>query len=138
MLKYIKFKKVLITILTVYSFGFSQTSWANCPEDVQVITKGQAAPCDGILLSPTASKKVDEDQQDLKYYKSLSEKLQVRQDYSNKENEILDQRLKLYIDQSQTLASELSRQKNYSELQKYGYLLLGVIITGAVSKNINR
>jgi hypothetical protein len=119
------------TILWVLILSFSQTGWAKCPEDVQVINKGQVANCDGLLFSPEASKKVDETQQDAEYYKSLSAKLQIRHDYMLKEQEILDKRLKLYVDQSNTLAKEVIDKDNSDKWQKLGYFALGVLATGA-------
>lgn len=117
-------------LLMVLVLLATQTSYAGCPDDVQVINKGQVANCDGLLFSPEASKKVDETQQDAEYYKSLSAKLQVRHDYMLKEQEILDRRLKLYVDQSQTLATELVHKENQDKWQKVVYFGLGVLATG--------
>lgn len=124
-----KFKLLLIILI------FSQSVFADdkCLEPVYVLDKGQAAPCSGVLLSPEASKKADEALQDAKYYKGLSEDLFKRRDLTNKEINILDQRLKLYIDLSQSQARQLS----YSEWEKFGYLALGVIITGVAYKNLS-
>jgi hypothetical protein len=111
---------------------FNQVAWADdkCPESVQVIEKGEVANCSGVLLSPDASKKADEAIADSKYYKSLSEKLQLRVDYSIKESDILDKRLKLYVDQSQTLSEQLTKREHQNEWQKYLYFGLGVLATG--------
>jgi hypothetical protein len=118
------------TILLVLILSFSQTTLAVCPDPIQVLSRGQVANCDGLLFSPEASKKVDETQQDAEYYKSLSEKLQVRHDYMVKESEILDKRLKLYVDQSNTLALELTHKETEDKWQKIGYFALGVFATG--------
>ena len=127
-----KFEIGLKTILLVLLLVPSQTTWAadKCPEDVQVIDKGQVANCSGVLLSPDASKKADESIEDAKYYKGLSDKLQLRISYSIKETDILETRLKLYMDQSQTLAEALVKEEHQSDWQKFGYILLGVIVTG--------
>jgi hypothetical protein len=118
-------KLLMVLILLV-----AQPSYAKCPDDVQVINKGQVANCDGLLFSPEASKKVDETQQDAEYYKSLSSKLQIRYDLVIKEQEILDRRLKLYVDQSNTLAKEVIDKDNMDKWQKLGYFTLGVLATG--------
>lgn len=127
----ILFRNLLKTILILELLTPIQSGAATqCPDDIQVLNKGQVANCDGLLFSPEASKKVDENQEDLKHYKTLSEKLQVRQDYMNKENEILDKRLKLYVDQSNGLAERLISQENRSGWEKAFYFGLGVIVTG--------
>lgn len=119
-----------ISILILFVFNFNQSVWAKCPEDVQVLEKGQVANCDGLLFSPEASKKADEAIQDVKYYKSLTDKLGSRIEYSNKETDILEKRLKLYIDQSNILADQMVKKENEDKWQKVIYFGLGVIATG--------
>lgn len=115
-------KSILVFILL-----FNQTAFADdCGDDVQVVTKGQVVKCDGVLLSPDASKKANEAIDDAKYYKGLSDKLYQRQSYTDKEIDTLDQRLKLYVDQSQTLATTVQEDK----WQKFIYFGLGVLATG--------
>lgn len=114
------------TVLIVLILGLFQTSWANCPEDIQVISKGDIANCDGLLFSPEASKKADQAIQDSKYYKGLSDKLEERKTLADKENDILSKRLQLYVDQSQTLATQVTDDK----YQKMIYFGLGVLATG--------
>ena len=95
-----------------------------------MINKGEIANCDGLLFSPEASKQVDETQEDAKYYKDLSDKLQVRRDYADKEINILDKRLHLYIQQSEILAKEVYRKEREDKWQKFLYFGLGVLATG--------
>ena len=111
-------------------FLFSQLTYAKCPEDIQVIEKGQTANCSGLLFSPEASKKVDETQADAKYYKELSDRLLQRRDLTNKEISILDRRLQLYIDQSYDLAKEIHKKEKEDKWQKLMYFGLGVLATG--------
>lgn len=111
-------KFILILLISIQSF-------AACP-DVQELKAGDTVPCDGIFLSPDASKKADDAVQDAKYYKTLSDKLQVRQDYMNKEVNILDERLKLYVNESQVLAKANAN----SSWEKVGYFVLGIVVTG--------
>lgn len=105
---------------------FTQIALADCPEDIQVISKGQVANCDGLLFSPEASKKADQAIQDSKYYKGLSDKLDERKTLADKENDILSKRLQLYVDQSQTLATQVTDDK-YQKLMYFGF---GVLATG--------
>lgn len=120
-------------LLVVFIFSLNQIAWANdkCPEDVQVIEKGQTANCSGLLFSPEASKKADEAIEDVKYYKSLTDKLGSRIEYSNKEVDILEKRLKLYMDQSNILAKEVVNRENEDKWQKVIWFGLGVLATGA-------
>lgn len=119
-------KRIVILCL----FVINQCVWANCPEDIQVLSKGEVANCDGLLFSPNASRKADEAIQDAKYYKLLSDRLYQRQDLTQKEINILDERLRLYMDQSQTLAKELTYKENEDKWQKFMYFGLGVLATG--------
>jgi hypothetical protein len=121
---------MLLKLAISLTLMFSSVSWADCPEAVSVINKGDKAVCDGILLSPEASKKADEAVQDAKYYKMLSEKLIERQQYTDKEINILDKRLKLYMEESNTLATQLVHKDNADKWQKIVYFGLGVVVTG--------
>lgn len=123
---------MLKTILIVLLLLPNQTVWANdvCPEDVQVIEKGQTANCSGVLLSPEASKKADEAIEDSKYYKELSEKLYQRQNYTTKEIDILEKRVDLWINQSELLSEQLVKKENQNEWQKVIYFSLGLITVG--------
>lgn len=126
----IQFKKSIKTILLVYILVFNQTAFANECEDVVVLEKGQPAPCEGILLSDKAAKAADEAHEDAKYYKELSLKLEERRAYSDSENAILEQRLQLYMTQSTTLATELTKRESSSKIEKIVYFSLGVLATG--------
>lgn len=118
------------SIVILFFYVFSQCALADCPESIQIISKGQVANCDGALLSPEALKKADEAIQDSKYYKALTERLYQRQELTSKEIDILDKRLKLYMDQSQVLASQLTSKQNEDKWQKVIYFSLGVVATG--------
>lgn len=120
--------------IVIFIFLFSQLTFAACPEDIQVINKGDIANCSGLLFSPEASKKVDENQQDAEYYKKLNDQLYKRRDLSIKEVETLDKRLKLYMDQSETLARQLYKKEKEDKWQKVIYFSLGVIATGIAVK----
>ena len=98
-------KSALIFILIFQSM----TSFASCKDPVTLLNISQSAPCTGFLFSPDAEKQAAEDHNNAKYYKILSESLVARQELQVKQNEILDKRLQLYMDQSLTLAQEVNR-----------------------------
>jgi len=129
-------KIVLAAILVFSQLTYAQVD--QCPFEAQYLEKGQTANCTGILLSPEASKKADEAILDAKHYKELSERLFERRNATNKEISILDQRLKLYMDQSQLLAERVTKKENEDNWQKFAYFGLGVLITGVIAANVKR
>lgn len=120
------------SILLVYILVLNQTAMAadQCPEDIQELNKGQVANCSGLLFSPEASKQVDEMAADSKYFKEVNVKLLQRKELTDKEISVLDQRLKLYMNESQVLATELTRRESDNSYQKFLYFGLGVLATG--------
>jgi len=94
------------------------------------IEKGAVANCSGLLFSPDASKKVDEQQQDAEYYKKLSDELYKRRDVSIEQSAVLDKRLKLYMEQSHILAKQLYKKEKEDKWQKVIYFGMGVFATG--------
>ena len=128
--------KKSITKFVMAGLLISQTAWADqCPEDVQVINKGQVANCSGLLFSPSASKQMDEAIADSKYFKEVNVKLLQRKELTDKEISVLDQRLKLYMNESQVLATELSSRNSNESFYRFGYLVLGVLAAGYISNN---
>lgn len=126
-----KFKFILKTILLVYFLGFNQTVLATeCKESVTLLNEGQKAECTGFLFSPDAEKKASQSYDDAKYYKELSDLLHKRNVLTNEEIKILDERLKLYQDQSFLLAQEVQKKENEDFWQKTIYFGLGVLATG--------
>jgi len=116
--------------LVIFIFLFSQFTYAKCPDNVQVIKKGEVANCDGLLFSPEASKKVDDTQSDVVYLEKITAHLLKRRDLSIKEVETLDKRLHLYIEQSEILAKQLHRKEKEDKWQKMIYFGLGILATG--------
>jgi len=117
-------------LLIFIAITISQTSFGKCPEDIQVLNKGQVANCDGLLFSKKASEDVDETQDDLVYYKTLSQKLEERKNLTDKELSVLDKRLQIYMEQSQILAEQVYNKERESKWQKFIYFGLGVFATG--------
>jgi len=116
--------------LIIFIFLFSQLTFAQCPEEVFDIRKGEVAPCNGLLFSPQASKEVLEAQNNVEYYKNIADKLIKRKELSDKQVEVLDKRLNGYIDQSHLLATQLYKKEKEDKWQKMIYFGLGVLATG--------
>ena len=117
-------------ILLAFIFAFTSTGWATCPDDYMVMAKGDVAQCDGVLFSPDATKRADEAQQDIKYYRLMNDRLELRSQFQEKEIAILDKRLALYVQQSDVLAKEVVRKEGEDKWQKIIYFGLGVLATG--------
>lgn len=116
-------------ILLALIFTLNQTAFAECP-DVKEVKEGDKIECDGVFLSPDAAKKIDLQQVDLKYYKDLSNRLFERKELVDKEINVLDQRLKLYQDQSALLADKLTEKESTNKWERVVYFGLGVLATG--------
>ena len=120
--------KNLLTFILIYTLavpGFA----SDCQESVTLIEKGTPAQCTGFLYSPDADAQAASDHRDVKYFRLINEKLTERQDLMLQQNQILDKRLKLYMDQSHVLSQELQRKERQSEWAKVGWFLLGIGIT---------
>lgn len=100
------------------------TIFADCPQNVQVIKQGQTANCDGFLFSPSAE--------------SDSYKAKQLADLEKTENDILNERLQLYMKQSDALAKDVGQRDNSESLYRFGYFLLGAIITGYIAVNVRK
>jgi len=120
--------KYIISLILVIS---SIQGFGECKNSVELLEKGQIAPCTGLLYSPNADKQAAQDNIDAKHYKDLSDLLYKRQELTTKDISILDQRLHLYMEQSNTLATQLHKKERDSEWQKFIYFGLGVLATGA-------
>jgi hypothetical protein len=123
--------KLFFTFIFIIQLILPSISMANeCNESAQEIKKGQISNCDGILLSPKAARQADEAMEDVVYYKKLNDKLYLRQSYIDKEVNLLDQRLQLYMTQSQILAEEVYKKENQDKWQKVVYFSLGILASG--------
>jgi hypothetical protein len=120
-------KIILIFNIAIWN-SFAMAS--DCQESVTLLDKGTPAPCTGFLFSPDAEAQAASDARDAKYYKLINEKLELRHDLMLEQNEILDKRLKLYMDQSHTLATELHKKESRSTWEKVGWFVLGIGVTG--------
>lgn len=122
----------LLAIIMIFNIGICNNLAlaSDCTESVTLIEKGTPAQCTGFLFSPEAEQQAASDSSDSNYYKLINKKLTDRQDLMAKQNEILDKRLKLYMDQSHVLSQELQRKENTSTLKQVGWFLLGIGVAG--------
>jgi hypothetical protein len=119
----------LINFLVVVLFSINVIA-TDCKESVTLINEGQKAECTGFLFSPDAEKKASQAYDDAKYYKELSDLLHKRSQLSNEEIKVMDERLKLYQDQSHLLAQEVQKKEKEDFWQKTLYFGLGILATG--------
>lgn len=112
--------------------------FADCPTNVQPIKKGDVATCDGFLFTKDAEKTAASDRDDAIYYKKLSDKLQEKSDLDDQQSKILNNRLKLYINESQSLAKSSAQKDNTETLYRFGYFVVGVLVTGVIAVNVRR
>lgn len=122
--------KFLLAITLVFTSFTCVTAYSKCEEPVRLIEQNKKAPCTGFLFSPEAEAQVAKDYEDLQFFKSLSERLEKRKELTDKEINILDKRLQLYIEQSNTLSNQLSKRESESKWEKVLWFSLGVIVTG--------
>ena len=116
---------VLIFFLLLPSLGF-----ANCKQPVQLLEQGSPAPCTGLLYSEDADKQAAEDHADTIFYKDLTLRLEKRKELTDKEIQILDKRLQLYISQSELLAERLHKTETRSQWEKILWFGMGIFVTG--------
>lgn len=113
--------RVLLATIILFNCNFS---YADCPKNVQPIKQGQTANCDGFLFSPSSEESAYKDKELASLYKS--------------ENEILQERLELYMKQSDVLANNVSDHDTKDSLIRLGYFSLGAILTGLIASRVGR
>ena len=100
-----------------------------CEKDVTYLEEGKAAPCSGYLFSPKK-------EQEVRY---KTETFNYVQDFANKQGEIIDimdERITNLQEHNKLLSEELNKRDKYSFWQSAFYFGLGVVITGAIAKNV--
>ncbi len=122
---------ILLSIVTpVYA--------TDCPQDVQTINQGDKANCSGFLFSGSAEKAAESYRTDATYYKSLSDALQKKSNIQTDENSVLEKRLKLYMDSTQSLSQDLAKHDSSETLYRALYFSIGVLVTGFIAVNVKR
>lgn len=119
-------KKILLALTLSVSVSAQE-----CPKNVQPIKAGEVANCNGFLFSPSA-------ESDAWYNKELSQKLQKKTELQEQETKILEERLQLYMKQSDVLAKDAAKRDNLDTLYKLGYFALGALVTGYIAANVSK
>ncbi len=123
----------LIGLITI-----STPIYADCSKPVQVIEQGQTAECKGFLFSPQAEHDAANDRDNMDYYVNMNEAYRARQKLQEDENQVLEQRLKLYMDSTTNLSKEVASRDNNSNLYNVVWFGLGVIATALVVRNVRQ
>lgn len=127
----------MIKFFIAFCIFFNSIAFA-CPESVQPLKKGEVANCDGLLYSPGADDQAAKDHLDAKYYKEINLRLEKRKELTDKEIEILDKRLNLYVNQSEVLADQLARKESANKWERIIWFGLGVVATGIAVHGASR
>lgn len=123
--------KILISLTLFFSSPiYSDTC------NVAPIKKGVAAPCDGFYFNKDAEHDAEQYRDDAIFYKSYSDKINEKVKLESDENDVLQKRVNLYLQESKTLADEVSKRDNNEGLYRFGYFLLGIVVTGLAVRNI--
>lgn len=136
-----EFKETLKSFLAAVIFCTATScpyASGDCSSNVQPIKQGDVAPCSGFLFSDLAEKQAAQARDDAKFYEELSKKLTEKTKIQSDQNEILEKRLGVYIQQTDILSNHLGKKENTEGLYRGLYFLLGVAITGYIAANVNR
>ena len=115
------YKILLAVLITIPGYA--------CDQDVTYLEKGKAAPCDGFLFSPKKEKEVRYQVETFKYV----------EDFTNTQGEmidIMDKRITNLQEHNTMLSKELNRREKTKFLRQTFYFALGVLVTGAIAKNV--
>lgn len=116
-------KRISLCFLVCVSLCFHNLAYGTaCAQNVQAIKEGQVANCEGYLFSPAAESEAYKATQLVDLYKD--------------QNQILEERLKLYINESTQLAKEKARKDTTEDLIRIGYFLGGILTTALVVRNV--
>ena len=129
----------LISLVICCCLSFSQVVYASCPKPVQLIEKDEKANCSGFLFSDEAEKRAAKARDDAKFYELLVPTLEERINKGIEREKILEQRLDLYIKQSEVLANDRAKSERRKFWERIGLFALGALaMYGAVELAENR
>lgn len=114
--------RIPVSLFICCTLSFTSSAFGFCRENVQPIKEGQVANCEGFLFSPQAE--------------SDAFKAKETSDLQKSENEILEQRLKLYMDENNTLAQNQAKHDSNESYIRLGYFVLGILVTGLTVRNL--
>lgn len=115
----------LLVFISLLAAPFTCARAVECSTSVQVIKEGEPAPCSGFLFSDEAEKRAAEARDDVKYYGKLVPKLEKKIELEIQRNGILENRLDLYMDQTETLAKRNAKIEDRSFWKHVGFFFLG-------------
>lgn len=125
---------ILVLSTPVYSdtFVIVQDGCAN----VVPIKKGDPAPCNGFYFPDNAEKEAAQAKKDAEYFSDLADAYQKKSELQTDENNVLEQRLKLYMDTTQNLSKDLAQRDNTDSLYRFLYFGLGIVVTGVIVNRV--
>jgi hypothetical protein len=112
-------KSLILSLLLIAQSAFGADV---CPTNVTPIDKGELAPCSGFLFSNAQEEESYKDHQLVTLEKT--------------ENDILNQRLQLYMNEANTLSKAQASRDSTETFIRLAYFLAGVIGTGLVVRNV--
>lgn len=107
-------------------------------DDPTLLNKDQAAPYQGLLFSIQKANELKntaiERDNLLKINESLNKSLSLQDDIINRQNQKVD----ILLNQNDKLAKSLGDERTIGSWERYGYVLLGVIMTVGAGFAINQ
>lgn len=123
---------IVMKIGLVISLSLSSISYAT----VQPIKQGDPAPYDGFVFDHESEQIASNYRADAEFYKNITEKLYEKIDLQDKNSEILEKRLQLYINESNVLIKDRAQAETTERLYLLGAFALGVVATGLIVRNV--
>jgi hypothetical protein len=127
-------QKINAIILSICLTVGSVSGADNC--DVAPIKKGTPAPCDGFYFNKDAENTAEQARSDADFYKKLSSAQTDKTNILEDENNVLQKRLNLYVQESKELSKEKAKSETTETLIRIGYFSLGVFVTALVARNV--
>lgn len=121
---------MLSVCLTMCPISFADTC------DVAPIKQGQPAPCDGYYFNKDAENRAEQARDDADFYKKLSNAQGYKSGILQDENDVLQKRLNLYIQESKDLSEAKAKSETTETLIRVGYFTLGVLVTALIARNV--
>lgn len=131
--------RIMVIVSSIaFSTTLSTAYGTECVRNVQPIKEGQVANCSGFLFSDEAERTASKARDDAEYYRALSDLYLKKSDLQSEQSKILEERLKLYMDQSDRLIKERNSVQSTEKWLLLGAFALGVVATGFVVKNVRQ
>ena len=119
-------------------FLISATLIINSAFAATALKKGQLAPSDGVFFSNEEAQKLMADAKELDTLKKLNLSLNLSLDYTTQNNEILQKKTSVLMDQNNTLATRLYEARDVSNMERIMWFGLGVLGTGLAAYGISK